>query len=62
LEIFDLRGRRVADLGEKLRQAGPHTMTWDGMDRQGRDLPSGVYLARVRTAEGSVARKIVLAR
>ncbi|MEN8008119.1 MAG: FlgD immunoglobulin-like domain containing protein [Candidatus Krumholzibacteriota bacterium] len=62
LEIFDLRGRRVADLGEDVRQAGPHSVTWDGVDRQGRSLPSGVYLARISTAEGTAARKIVLAR
>jgi len=62
LEIFDLRGRLVTDLGEKHRQAGSHSETWDGIDRLGRDLPSGVYMVRVRTDEGSASRKIVLAR
>jgi flagellar hook assembly protein FlgD len=62
LEIFDLRGRLVADLGEKHRQAGAHSATWDGIDREGRDLPSGVYLARLRTPDGAASRKIVLAR
>ena len=62
LEIFDLRGRLVADLGSGPREAGPHRVTWDGVDVQGRDLPSGVYLARVRTDQGSATRKIVLAR
>ena len=62
LEIYDLRGRLVADLGSGPREAGPHRVTWDGVDVQGRDLPSGVYLARVRTDQGSATRKIVLAR
>ena len=62
LEIFDLRGRLVADLGEKFRQAGPQSVTWDGVDRQGRNLPSGVYLARISTPNGAASRKIVLAR
>ncbi len=62
LEIFDLRGRLVADLGEKHRQAGAHSATWDGIDREGRDLPSGVYLARLRTPDGAASSKIVLAR
>ena len=62
LEIFDLRGRLVADLGERFRQAGPQSETWDGVDRQGRNLPSGVYLARISTPQSAALRKIVLAR
>ena len=62
LEIFDLRGRRVADLGSRVRQAGAHSVTWDGDDTDGRNLPSGVYLARISTPESSASRKIVLAR
>jgi hypothetical protein len=62
LEIFDLRGRLVADLGEEHREKGLHRVKWDGLDRDGRNLPSGVYLARVVTPMGSVAKKIVLAR
>ncbi len=62
LEIFDLRGRRVADLGSRVRQAGAHSITWDGDDTDGRNLPSGVYLARISTPESSASRKIVLAR
>lgn len=62
LEIYDLRGRLVADLGSGSREQGPHSVTWDGVDVQGRDLPSGVYLARVRTSNGAASRKIVLAR
>lgn len=62
LEIFDLRGRLVADLGEKHREAGPHGINWTGIDRQGRNLPSGVYLARLRTPTATASQKIVLAR
>ncbi len=62
LEIFDLRGRLVSDLGQKFRQAGPHQVAWDGLDTQGRQLPSGVYLARVRAGRETASQKIVLAK
>lgn len=62
LEIYDLRGRLVADLGSRLREAGPHRVVWEGKDAGGRNLPSGVYLARISTFEGSASKKIVLAR
>jgi hypothetical protein len=62
LEIYDLSGRLVADLGTKFREAGSHGVTWNGIDRQGRHLSSGVYLARLRTPGETISRKIVLVR
>lgn len=62
VEIFDLRGHLVAHLGTNSRESGAHVLTWDGVDRQGRSLPSGTYLARVRTAYEAQTVKMVLAR
>lgn len=42
VEIFDLNGRRLIAI-EMTGGAG----SWDGRDERGRDLPAGVYLARV---------------
>jgi poly-gamma-glutamate capsule biosynthesis protein CapA/YwtB (metallophosphatase superfamily) len=63
LDLFDVRGRRVARLHDgPLAGPGPHAFSWDGRDDQGRHLPSGVYLARA-TADGSDANgKVVLIR
>jgi subtilisin family serine protease len=63
LEIVDVQGRRVRTLvaGEVL-QAGSHTRLWDGAGDDGRAMPSGVYLARVRTDAGVQASKLTLAR
>jgi len=61
LEIFDVRGARVATLmeGEPL-PAGGHATTWDGRDGAGRLAPAGIYLVRLeaggRTWAGRVAR------
>ncbi|MEN8007215.1 MAG: FlgD immunoglobulin-like domain containing protein [Candidatus Krumholzibacteriota bacterium] len=62
IEVFDVRGRRVATLGTKRRDAGVQSVDWDGTDREGKNLPSGVYLARVVAGQMSVSLKIVLAR
>jgi len=61
--LFDLRGRRVALLHEgPLSGVGPHGFTWDGRDDGGRELASGVYLARA-VADGRTATgKVVLVR
>jgi len=61
LEIFDVRGARVAVLMEgNLLPAGGHSNPWDGRDHAGRLAPSGIYLVRLeagrRTWVGRVVR------
>jgi hypothetical protein len=62
LEIFDLRGRAVAQLVDGALAAGPHTVRWDGRDASGRALGSGVFLARLRWAGGQDATKLLLVK
>ena len=53
LGVYDVTGRRVADLVRGDLAAGPHTVAWQGRDAAGRVLPSGVYVYRL-TADGEV--------
>lgn len=48
LAVFDLSGRRIATLVAGHRAAGRHETVWQGRDDDGRSVPSGVYLARLR--------------
>ncbi len=63
LSIIDLAGRRVRTLVAGPLRAGLHRVRWDGRDRRGVEVASGVYFARLR-AEGSppVTRKLTLVR
>ncbi len=49
LEIYDLRGRHLRSLvsGTAL-EPGRHVQTWNGEDRRGHEVASGVYLYRLR--------------
>lgn len=62
LEIYDVAGHRVRTLVDELMEAGfGHALLWNGLDDSGRRLPSGIYLARLRTASGPAAtRRLVL--
>ena len=52
LAIFDARGRRVRTLLEgSAVAAGTMTLTWDGRDDAGRNVPGGVYFARLEAGE-----------
>ena len=62
IEVFDIRGRRVAVLAQAAFAPGPHTLQWDGHDADGRVTAAGVYLFRARIDGTVYTRKSVLVR
>ncbi len=57
LQVVDLLGRTVARLVEGSMEAGVHTVRFEA-----RNLPSGVYLARLRAGSATHTRTLVLLR
>ncbi len=47
LIVYDLLGREVSRLVERRLEAGYYQVVWDGRDIRGRDVPTGIYLARL---------------
>ncbi len=45
--IYNIRGQLVRQLYSSVLQAGEHSVLWDGKDRQGVHVPSGVYFCRI---------------
>ncbi len=62
LTVFNLLGQRVATLENSFQPAGNHITIWDGRDDNGRDIPSGIYFARMTTTDVAMTRKMVLLR
>lgn len=58
--IHDLKGRLVRTLVSGTQAAGRHAVVWDGLDDQGRAVPSGQYLGRVEAAGQVRATKLAL--
>jgi hypothetical protein len=63
LDIHDARGRLVRRLiVDETYDEGPGLVVWDGNDDQGRALPSGIFLARIRAGGFSAITKLTLLR
>ncbi len=60
LEIFNVSGQRVRKLVHTKLPAGRHSVRWDGKDDRGLDLPSGLYLARLKTTNRQRTIKMIL--
>ncbi len=62
LEIFDVRGRRVATLVDETEELGEHRISWTGRDDRGASLASGTYFARLQIPGTVQTRRITLLR
>ena len=62
LTVYDMRGREVATLEDAWQPAGHYRLLWDGKDRWGQRVGTGVYLARLRAGNAAMMRKMVLLR
>jgi len=60
LKVYDIHGSLVRTLVEEVREAGSYSVFWDGTDRAGRNVSSGVYLYRMKAGDFVQTRKMVL--
>jgi hypothetical protein len=60
LAVYDVRGRTVAILVDKVQDEGDYDIQWDGKDTNGRRLASGIYIYRLQAGSHQQTRKMVL--
>ncbi len=61
LHIYDIRGRLVKTLlDHEPTESGYHSVHWDGHNRDGTAVGSGVYLYRLETDDWVVTKKMTL--
>ncbi len=62
LSVYNVAGQMVRDLVNAVQAPGRYSASWDGRDRSGRKLPSGVFLYRLEASDKSWVRKAILLR
>ena len=60
LDVYDLLGRHVLTLFDQSVSAGEHLVVWDGKDRYGASVASGIYFYRLTTEVSSISKKMLL--
>ena len=58
--VYDLLGREMVRLVDQRLEAGYHQLVWNGRDRRGRELPTGMYIVLMATPEYRKSIKLVL--
>ncbi|OQX84167.1 MAG: hypothetical protein B6D63_05170 [Candidatus Latescibacteria bacterium 4484_7] len=62
LDIYDSSGRRVKTLVNGDREAGRYAVLWNGTNRLGRKVSSGIYFYKLVAGKKSITKKLVMVR
>lgn len=62
LSVYSLDGNLISSMINANLAAGPHKVSWDGLDGQGRKVASGVYVYRLQIGNVIETRKMTLIR
>jgi hypothetical protein len=60
VRIFDVAGRLVKTLADRVLAAGPHELRWDGRDERGFVVASGIYFVHFESRNGVTTRKAIM--
>lgn len=60
LDIFDLSGKKVCNLFETKFSRGTYCYYWDGYDRTGIPVSSGIYFYRIQVNNSTSMKKMIL--
>jgi hypothetical protein len=62
ITIYSLLGQEVVELVNAVQSPGSYRVSWNGKDRQGIDVPSGVYPIRLMAGNSQIVKKAMLVR
>ncbi len=60
IEIYNLLGQSVTKLVQENLSAGNHSVTWNGLQNDGKTAPSGVYFYKLLTGNKEITKKMLL--
>ncbi len=59
LEVYNVKGQRVAVLVDDVLQAGNHSVIWNANNSQGNNVTSGVYFYRLTTPTHTETKRVL---
>ena len=60
LTVYDIAGRKVAQLVNGIEPAGEHQVVWNGVDDSGKEVATGIYFYNIKTDVESTTKRMML--
>ena len=62
ISIFDLKGNFILDLVDKSFAPGEYSIVWNGKDRNGQSVPSGLYIYQYKSSMNIATKRMLLVK
>ncbi len=62
IEIYNLLGHKITTLVNVIKEAGMHTVEWNGQNDNGENMSTGLYFYRLRAGDFSAMKKCALVK
>lgn len=62
LKIYNLIGQEIFTLANEVQEPGEYSVIWNGRDKSGNSLPSGIFIYKIKAGEFMQAKKMILLR
>lgn len=62
ITVYNLKGSKVKTLVRDSFSPGEHSVVWNGLNNQGQEVASGVYLYKMKTGQFSRTKKMILVK
>jgi PKD repeat protein len=60
LSIYNLVGQELRAIVNEHKEAGQHVVVWDGKDKSGNILPTGIYIYKIKAGDFIQVKKLLL--
>ena len=62
VKVYDMLGQEVATLFDASQESGEHSVVWNGKNKAGATVASGLYLYRIQTGNAVLVEKMLFAK
>lgn len=62
IDVYNIKGQKVKTLMNDVCDSGKHSVIWNGLDQNNREVSSGVYYYRVKSGNFEQTKKMVLVK
>ena len=62
VEIYNIKGQKVKTIFNNEIQAGFHTVSWNGTDKQKHEVANGIYFYVLKSVEHKIVKKLLFMR
>ncbi len=62
IEIFNIKGQKIKTLVNSYLEKGTHNVVWNGKDKNGKKVVSGLYFYKLTTGKETAVKKMLLLR